>query len=156
MIQLVRAQPHHLPDIAANLRPTEAEIFGRLGEDPLAGLQDLLARSPMAGAGILPSGRAGGVWGVMPTTLAGALGGYAWVVLTDMPVKPRHWIARHARVFLDEAQTVYGALRTVMPPGAEADMRWIEWLGFRREPSADVIVGGGRLLGFVREIRNGG
>lgn len=152
MIRLVRAQPEHIPPIAARLRPADAAAISLLGDGtPEAALLNVLERSPMAGAGILPDGRPGGIWGAIPNSLVGATGAYAWVLIADMPARPAHYTSRHAKLFLNEAQDLYGVLWTAMAADREAsDVRWVEWLGFRAADDAGVMVNGTWLRTYIR------
>jgi len=139
----------HVRALAADLRREDRETAALCGIDPFVLYWTMMSRSPHC-ATALVDGEPAAMWGASVDSFVAAEKAHLWFVVAASVDRPAHIIARGAVPFVNAMQTCYSRLVTTVAWGHERDHRWVRWLGFRRAPHEDRMIGEGRFIGYER------
>ena len=64
----------------------------------------------------------------------------AWMLSTPAIEGERRWAARQSRKLLDFLLSTHYAIEVIVDPSYDVSVRWLEWLGFRRDGFYDRFI----------------
>lgn len=143
------AGPEHIAVLAAELPLFDNMTMAALGIDARHGYGIILARSLHAYAA-LEDGTPVAVWGACSDDFLDTREAHVWLLASRRAAARPYALASGAARFIRMALHRYGRLTTTVLTGLASDQRFIEWLGFTRDPKADFPGLGGVFLAYER------